>query len=190
MAANKLASPAFYAEIQVIAIWAESRRREVGAELDKLVGFVVELAGGDTAWKPTARKEVAGKTLFRGRRDRSRLEPWPLAAFLSPRQASRYVLSPQEVPPLWPAPLSLPKPLAAEALATPQPDPEFSPNTLPDSTTNTLPPVPQRNPGNRHRSPERCRGRAQTATDTGHDPAGNPATNPLGHINPSQRTAL
>ena len=140
MGAAKLTGPAFYAEIQVIAICAESRRREVGAELDKLVGFVVELAGGDTAWRVTARKEVAGKGLFRGRRNVSRLEPWPLAAFLSPRQASRYVLSPQEVPPLWPAPLSLPKPLAAEALATPQPAPESTRDTLPDSTTNTLPP--------------------------------------------------
>ena len=140
MGANKLASPAFYAEIQVIAICAESRRREVGKELDKLVDYVVDLAGGDKAWKPTTRQEVAGKTLFRGRRDRSRLEPWPLAAFLSPRQASQYVLSPQEVPSLWPAPLSLPKPLAAEALATPQPTPESSPDTLPDSTTNTVPP--------------------------------------------------
>ena len=145
MAANKLAGPAFYAEIQVIAICAESRRREVGAELEKLVGFVVELAGGDKAWKPTARKEVAGKTLFRGRRDVRRLEPWPLAAFLSPRQACRYVLSPQEVPPLWPAPLSLPKSVAVEALATPQPAPESTRDTLPDSTTNTLPPVPPPN---------------------------------------------
>ena len=40
MAANKLASPAFYAEIQIIAICAESRhRREVSAELDKLVDY-------------------------------------------------------------------------------------------------------------------------------------------------------
>ena len=141
MAATKLNGPAFYAEIQIIAICAESRhRREVGAELEKLVGFVVELAGGDKAWKPTTRQEVAGKTLFRGRRNVSRLEPWPLKAFLSPRQASQYVLSLQEVPPLWPAPLSIPKPLAAEALATPQPAPESSSETLPDSTTNTLPP--------------------------------------------------
>ena len=148
MAATKLNGPAFYAEIQVIAICAESRhRREVGAELEKLVGFVVELAGGDKAWKPTTRQEVAGKTLFRGRRDRNRLQPWPLAAFLSPRQASQYVLSPQEVAPLWPAPLSLPKPLAAEALALapPQPAPESTRDTLPDSTTNTVPPVPPPN---------------------------------------------
>ena len=145
MAANKLAGPAFHAEIQVIAICAESRRREVGKELDKLVDYVVELAGGDKAWKPTTRKEVAGKTLFRGRRDRSRLQPWPLAAFLSPRQVSQYVLSPQEVPPLWPAPLSLPKPAAAEALAPPQPAPESTRDTLPNSTTNTLPPVPPPN---------------------------------------------
>ena len=141
MAATKLNGPAFYAEIQIIAICAESRhRREVSAELDKLVGFVVELAGGDTAWKPTTRQEVAGKTLFRGRRNVSRLEPWPLKAFLSPRQASQYVLSPQEVPPLWPAPLSMPKSVAVKVQATPQPAPEFSPNTLPDSTTNTVPP--------------------------------------------------
>ena len=148
MAATKLNGPAFYAEIQVIAICAESRhRREVGAELEKLVGFVVELAGGDKAWKPTTRQEIAGKTLFRGRRDRNRLQPWPLAAFLSPRQASQYVLSPQEVAPLWPAPLSLPKPLAAEALALapPQPAPESTRDTLPDSTTNTVPPVPPPN---------------------------------------------
>ena len=146
MAATKLNGPAFYAEIQIIAICAESRHhREVSAELDKLVGFVVELAGGDTAWKPTTRQEVAGKGLFRGRRDRSRLQPWPLAAFLSPRQASQYVLSPQEVPPLWPAPLSLPKPVAVELQATPQPAPESTRDTLPDSTTNTLPPVPPPN---------------------------------------------
>ena len=145
MAATKLNGPAFYAEIQIIAICAESRRREVGAELEKLVGFVVELAGGDKAWKPTTRQEVAGKTLFRGRRNVSRLEPWPLKAFLSPRQASQYVLSPQEVPPLWPAPLSLPKSVAVKVQATPQPAPEFSPNTLPDSTTNTVPPVPPPN---------------------------------------------
>ena len=150
MAANKLASPAFYAEIQIIAICAESRhRREVSAELDKLVDYVVELAGGDKAWKPTARKEVAGKALFRGRRHMRRLEPWPLAAFLSPRQASQYVLSPQEVPPLWPAPLSLPKPLAAEAQATPQPAPESTRDTLPDSTTNTVPPAPPPNESGR-----------------------------------------
>ncbi len=140
MAANKLASPAFYAEIQVIAICAESRRREVGAELDKLVGFVVELAGGDKAWRVTAHKEVAGKELFRGRRDRSRLQPWPLAAFLSPRHALRYVLSPQEVPPLWPAPLSTSKPAEVEALATPQPAPELPPDTLPASPTIPAPP--------------------------------------------------
>ena len=145
MGAAKLTGPAFYAEIQVIAICAESRRREVGKELDKLVGFVVELAGGDKAWRVTARKEVAGKTLFRGRRNVSRLEPWPLRAFLSPRQASQYVLSPQEAPPLWPAPLSLPKSVAVEALATPQPAPESTRDTLPDSTTNTLPPVPPPN---------------------------------------------
>ena len=48
----------------------------------------------------------------------------------------------------------------------------------------------QRTPGNRHRSGERCRGRSQNAPDTGHDPAGSPATNPLGHINRSQRTAV
>ena len=141
MGAEKARGLAFHAEIQVIAICAESRRA-VSKELEKLVDYVIELAGGDTAWRVTARKEVAGKGLFRGRGHMSRLEPWTLTAFLSPRHASRYVLSPQEVRPLWPAPLSLPKPLAAEALATPQPAPEFSPNTLPDSTTNTLPPVP------------------------------------------------
>ena len=141
MAATKSNGPAFYAEIQIIAICAESRhRREVGAELEKLVGFVVELAGGDKAWRVTAHKEVAGKELFRGRRDRSRLQPWPLAAFLSPRHALRYVLSPQEVPPLWPAPLSTSKPAEVEALATPQPAPELPPDTLPASPTIPAPP--------------------------------------------------
>ena len=140
MGAEKANGPAFHAEIQIVAICAESRRREVGAELEKLIGAVVQLAGGDIAWKPTTRKEFAGTKLFRGLKHMSRLEPWPLTAFLSPRHALRYVLSPQEVPPLWPAPLSTSKPAEVEALATPQPAPELPPDTLPASPTIPAPP--------------------------------------------------
>ena len=54
----------------------------------------------------------------------SSFEPWPPLNFLSPERHLRYVLSPEEAAPLWPAPLAIPTPVAVDVVLSDQSEAE------------------------------------------------------------------
>ena len=124
----KADGPAFRAELQMVAISKDDRekKRLSKAAVDRLTGLMIELAGGADTWKRRAFKEASGSRLGREHRNqlRSSFEPWPPLNFVSPERHLRYVLSPAEAAPLWPAPLAIPTPVAVDVVLSDQSEAE------------------------------------------------------------------
>ncbi len=120
----KADGPAFRAELQMVAISKDDRekKRLSKAAVDRLTGLMIELAGGADTWKRRAFKEASGSRLGREHRNqlRSSFEPWPPLNFVSPERHLRYVLSPAELAPLWPAPLATPTPVSVDVVLSDQ----------------------------------------------------------------------
>ena len=126
--AQKIAGPAFSAEMQVALICGNEKPRKwcwsvVDNAMDHLEN---KLLGGNSAWEKGRPIRIEGDRLFRD----SQLPPqpgWNLMAFLSERRAVRYPLSPREIAPLWPAPLGTPPKPDVDAVLSPQPTPIKAP---------------------------------------------------------------
>ena len=120
----KANGPAFRAELQMVAICKDDRekKRLSKAAVDRLTELMVELAGGADTWKRQTRKEASGSRLGREHRNLlpSSFEPWPPLNFVSPERHLRYVLSPAELAPLWPAPLATPTPVSVDVVLSDQ----------------------------------------------------------------------
>ena len=126
--AQKIAGPAFSAEMQVALICENEKPRKwcwsvVDNAMDHLEN---KLLGGNSAWEKGRPIRIEGDRLFRD----SQLPPqpgWNLMAFLSEHRAVKYPLSPREIAPLWQAPLATPTKVDVDAVVSPPPTPIKAP---------------------------------------------------------------
>ena len=121
LVAEKTAHVGFRCEIQVITICEakSDTKRRARSSLDHITALVGDLAGGRKMWSRTSVQEISGRKLFGDRRNRATMPPLDLLKFLSPERTGQFPLSPEEIAPLWPTPLTTPTPVSPDAVLAP-----------------------------------------------------------------------
>ena len=121
LVAEKTGQVGFRCEIQVITICEAKSdvKRRARSALDHITALVGDLAGGSKTWSRTSVLEISGRRLFGERRNRATMPFLDLLKFLSPERTAHYPLSPEEIAPLWPTPLSTPTPVSPDAVLAP-----------------------------------------------------------------------